>query len=260
MSNRKEKRMNRKGKFANARTLKEEAARVEANMRQASEHAEAHRLAVIKVAEKQNPVIRKPELIQKPKLVQLVVANRRKLVPKQEKVVKENRKPRSSYMSLWEIVKGYAPSTRTSVKGQSHERDYTLITRHIFPCKFQVGIKIPENAQVKHIPGYPESPEHWETMIGDAFLYSDISIKPVSGEWLNGQIEIKVKRVLKPNMGAKEAVYVYVNMYPIENGQVPDHEVVFNSDEDIKTPGMHFGPSSGRYGTFLHLYPLEDAK
>ncbi len=163
-------------------------------------------------------------------------------------------------MSLWEIVKGYAPSTRTSVKGQPHERDYTLITRHIFPYKFLVGIKIPENAQVKHIPGYPESPEHYEVMIGDAFIYTDISLMPIPKEWLNGVIEIKVKRVLNPNMGAKEAVYVYANMYPTENGQILDHEAVFDSNEDTRVPGMHFGPSSGRYGTFLHLYPLEDAE
>ncbi|MBU4056544.1 hypothetical protein KJ695_01380, partial [Patescibacteria group bacterium] len=168
-----------------------------------------------------------------------------------------HKEQRISYVSLWEFVQMNG-STRTNTKGQPSERDYTLITRHIYFKKFVVGIEIPKDAQVKHVRGYPESPEHWEVMLGDAFLYSDISLKPVPGEWLNGQIEVKVKRVLKPNERIKEAVYVYANMYPVQHGQVPDHEAVFSSDDDTRTPGLHFGPSSGRYGTFLHLYPIDE--
>ncbi len=230
-------------------------------MRKVSEESEAKRQAAIKAAEKQkpDPVVRKPESVQRPKLVKLEGANRRKLVPKREKVIEENRKPRGTYMSLWEIVKGYPSSTRTSVKGQAHERDYTLITRHFYPDKFIIGMKIPKDVQVKLVPTNPDISEHWEIRLGDGFAYIDSKLKPIPGEWVYGQIEIKVKLVNKPNQG-KRAVYSYLNMYPTENGQMPDHEVVFDSNTDTTTSGLHIGPCSGANRTFLHLYPLEDAE
>lgn len=248
----------RKEEAVKAREAQKEVSIIEANMRKAEKEVETERSSAVKAAKVQKEEKPTPKSqLESSGIKRIVKTNRKRLTTKHEELdTGRTKKSKSSFMSLWEIVKGNAPSTRTSVKGQPHERDYTLITRHRYPGDFILGIRIPKNAQIKHVPSYPESPEHWEIKQGDAFVYIDSKINPIPGGWVNGVGEIKVKLVNKPNKGQR-GVYVYLNIYPAENGQVPEYEVVFDPNTDTRVPGLHFGPSSGMEKTFLHLYPLE---
>lgn len=235
------------------RRIAQEAARVAATIKTAEEEKEPpkkHRV----VTRRKIKVEKDPEPVQ----------DKRHNNGREQKNGNWKQHQNGNLFPLRKIAEG--PSTRTSANGNAHDRNYTVITRHLFNFngtkEFKTMFFIPEDAEVVLVPKNRDTLAHFRVPMGDAFIYISTDFGEVKpGMSVEGWAELKVKAVKRPSVGPRSGFYPYANIWrPLEKDQLPEFILELDSEKwFVANKNFAFTPASGKEKTILHMNKIDSA-